>query len=600
MRNKYLSMIVFIAIIFSSCTEKKVENIYPKKVSKVKVVVKKEPSKKEKRKSVKPLNLNDVPIEIKESESSKKIKVSLENADIKDVLVAIVKGTDYSLYIEPGVTGKVEVADLKNVTLKEALDYFLKPLGLSYKIEKNKTIHVFKKKYITKVFTFDFIAVKRKGQRTVAFSSRSQVTSGGGSSIGGGTSSIGSSSGGSGGGMGGGGQNESSANIEVKSENTLWKEFIDGLYAILFEGEKNVGVEKGSSTQGDESVEGISYSTEDGKRLIVSPQTGIILITHYPEKIELAEKFITAMQRASHREVWIEAKFIEVILNKAHQMGIDWNSVYTLAGFRGILPDTETLVAPSASYDSGSPSIEAVNPSYGIFRFQISNRKIEMLLDALSTQGEIKILSSPRISTLNNQKAIIRVVREEAFFSMQTQITTGVTGSITAPSINVQVVPIGIVMDIIPQISSDGSIILSINPDISQLVGIKTFEAQGASAMQPIIDRRSIDTIVKVKDGQTVVLGGIMEERKQEILRGIPVLMNLPFVGSLFRRTEQEIRKTELVILLTPHIMKGKKIEELTESERKRVEKAIRPFHLTGIVPLDEGLRGELKQKEKK
>ncbi len=604
MKNRYLIYLsIFIFAFYTvSCSKEEKVKVLPD--SKLKVEVKKEKVKP--KKSPKPVNIESIPIELKsdEGESEKKIKVSLESADIKDVLIALVKGTDYSLYIEPGVEGKVEVANLKNITLKEALDYFLPSLSLAYKIEKNKTIHVFRKKFITKVFTFDFIAAKRKGQRRVAFSSRSQLggmgggmggMSGGGGIIGG---SGGGTAGGSGGGMGG--QNESSATVDVKTESSLWKEFIDGLKTILFEGERELGVNQQGSGTEEGGVEGISFSTSDGRRLIVSPQTGIVLITNYPEKLELAEKFISAFSDASKREVWIEAKFIEVVLDKAHQMGINWNSIYTLAGFRGMMPDTQTLVSPTSSFDSGSTTISSVNPSYGIFRFQISNNKIEMLLDALSTQGEIKILSSPRISTLNNQKAIIRVVREEAFFSTQTQVTTGVAGSVTAPSINVQVVPIGIVMDIIPQISADGSIILSINPDISQLVGIKKFESQGASAMQPIIDRRSIDTIVKVKDGQTVVLGGIMEERKQEILRGIPVLMHLPFVGSLFRRTEQEIKKTELVILITPHILKGKRIDELTEQEKRRVREAVKPFHLTDIVPLDEGLRGEVKGKEKK
>ena len=155
-------------------------------------------------------------------------------------------------------------------------------------------------------------------------------------------------------------------------------------------------------------------------------------------------------------------------------------------------------------------------------------------------------------------------------------------------------------MDIIPQISPSGEIILSINPDISHLVSVKTFEAQGASAMQPVIDRRSVDTIVKVHDGETVVIGGIMEERKQEINRGIPFLMNLPFIGSLFRRTEQSLQKTELVILITPHIMVGKTIKELTKKEVKRVKDALSPFHLSDIIPFEEGVKRELKQKEEK
>jgi len=602
--RKYFPILISFLVVFANCVKKEVktEPVTIKKEKKIKSV------KKEK-KSPSPLKVEDVPVKVvlpsdvkkeKNNEKVERVRIALTKAEIKDVLLALTKETKYSLYIEPDVSGTIELANFKEISLKQALDYILPSLGLGYKIEKGNVLHVFKKRKITRVFTFNFIAAQRKGKRNVSFSTRSQM-----GSIGGGMGGIsggvtgGSGTIGGGAGTGGmGGQNASSSSVETSVKTTIWEELEGGLSSIF--GAEDKGAITSRGTEEESGVKGLNLSTEDGRRLIVSPQTGIIMVTDYPEKINLIANFLATFEQSVHREVWIEAKIIEVYLDKAHQMGVDWTSVFSFANFYGTLPNTSTLVFPSSDLSTGSPILESVNPSYGIFRYSVSNDKIELLLTALSRQGELKVLSSPRLSALNNEKAIIRVVREEVFFSLQNQIATSVGGTVTAPSINVQVVPIGIVMDIIPQISPTGEIILSINPDISHLVGVKRFESQGASAMQPVIDRRSVDTVVKVKDGETVVIAGIMEERKQEINRGVPFLMNLPFIGSLFRRTEQEIRKTELVILITPHLMVGKAIKDLTKSEIQRVKKALVPFHLSDIVPFEEGVKRELKEEDKK
>ncbi len=602
MRKKYL-ILIFIALFVSGCVKKEI------KTSPSQNKIKKPRTSSQAQKTPPPLKVEEVPVKValpsisesKKKEKSEKVRIALTKADIKDVLLALTKETKYSLYIEPDVSGTVELANFKEISLKKALDYILPSLDLGYRIEKGNVLHVFRKRKITRVFTFNFIAAQRKGKRNVSFSTRSQMGTGGGmGGIGGGVGSIGGGGamGGAGGTGGMGGQNASSSTVETSVKSTIWEELEAGLSSIFGVESRNTATS--TATREESGVKGLNISTEDGRRLIVSPQTGIIMVTDYPEKINMIANFLSTFEKSIHREVWIEAKIIEVYLDKAHQMGVDWTSVFSFANFYGTLPNTSTLVFPSSQLNTGSPILEGVNPSYGIFRYSVSNDKIELLLTALSRQGELKVLSSPRLSALNNEKAIIRVVREEVFFSLQNQIATSVGGTVTAPSINVQVVPIGIVMDIIPQISPSGEIILSINPDISHLVGIKRFESEGASAMQPVIDRRSVDTVVKVKDGETVVIAGIMEERKQEINRGVPFLMNLPFIGSLFRRTEQEIRKTELVILITPHLMVGKALKDLTQSEIQRVKKALTPVHLSDIIPFEEGVKRELKEKDGK
>jgi type II secretory pathway component GspD/PulD (secretin) len=148
-------------------------------------------------------------------------------------------------------------------------------------------------------------------------------------------------------------------------------------------------------------------------------------------------------------------------------------------------------------------------------------------------------------------------------------------------------------MDIIPQIGDNGNIMLSVNPDISELLETRRFEVEGAMATQPVIDRRSIDTTAKLKDGQTLVIAGILKERKNEIIKGVPLLYKLPIIGNVFRRTEQRVDRTELVIFITPRLHSGKAAEELTEEERRRVKDTILPMRLGDTFPIKEGLKGE-------
>ncbi len=528
-------------------------------------------------------------------EEEKTQSVKVRDVDIKDLLIALTTDTDISLIIDPEIKGIVPILDVKDITLGKLLNYTLPQLGLSYSWD-GKILRVFKAKLETRVFYLNYIAVSREGERNVSYSTRSTVGAGGIGGMGGvgGTGGMVGGGVGMGGMMGGGAEAQSSTNIKTKTETNIWNDLVAGLEAIVF-GKSVGGAEK------ERAPSTYARSDEEGRRLIVSPQTGVIMITEYPEKLNQAAHFIESLEGSSQRQVWIEAKILEVILDQKHQMGVNWNAVLNPGEkFFGLLPSTDTVMYPSASLNTQKPINQDLSPSYGSFQYGVTNNKIDFILDALSRQGQLKVLLSPRLSALNNEKAIIRVVREEAFFNLYTLTTVAQAGAVTAPSINLQIVPIGIMMDIIPQISPTGEITLSINPDISELVEIRTFESQGAMATQPVIDRRSIDTVAKVKDGQTIIIAGIIKERKKEDLRGVPFLMKVPFLGSLFRRTEQSVERSELVILITPSLMVGKKIQELSEEERKRVEEAVRPFHFGDIEPWGEGIKGELKKKREK
>ena len=601
MKNK-LIILLALFVLFASCSKKASRvNTEPDSNKSLKKVIEKPipPEEDIIREDSVVIKENKEIDQIKKYES-KRFSLDLQSGDIKDVLLALVKDSDIGVVIDPGISGNIPVMDIKDATLKEILSYILKPLNLKYKWE-GKNIHIYKDPLITRFFRFNYLSASRKGKRQVSFSTRSNEGGGMSGGSGGSTGSTGSSGGGSMGGQGGG-QNQSTSEITVDYENSVWNTLIESLKTIVFgriEVQSVNTSEQGSQSSGENKIKALAYADSSGKKLIISPETGIILLTAHESEINKVADFIEKYEGSAQRQVWIEAKILEVDLYSGYQMGINWGAVINRANYYGTLSNTRTLTSPAMNLNTGDVSFNELSQSAGSFQFAVSNNVIDVLIDALSLQGNLKVLASPRISTLNNEKAVIRVVREEVFFNLQTQIAQGVGGQVTAPTINVQVVPIGIVMDIVPQINKNGDIILSVNPDISELLEIRKIEVEGAMAMQPVIDRRSIDTIAKLKNGETLVIAGIIKERKNEIIKGIPFLYKLPVIGNLFRRTQQKVERTELVILITPKYVAGKDGKELTREEINRINKAIQPMRLGDVFSLKEGIKGEVKSLKK-
>jgi type II secretory pathway component GspD/PulD (secretin) len=253
------------------------------------------------------------------------------------------------------------------------------------------------------------------------------------------------------------------------------------------------------------------------------------------------------------------------------------------------------VTKPSISLNTGNVTNQNVNPSMGQAQYSISNGRVGAVIDALSRQGQLRVLSSPHISTMNNQKAVIRVVREEVFFTQTSLVSQSVGPTVTSENVQNQIVPIGVVLDIIPQIASDGEITLSINPSISELVEVRTFSSNGGNAVstQPVIDRRDLDTVAKVHTGETILIAGILKERKSEDQRGFPLLMHIPLLGNAFRRTEESTARTELVIFITPTLIDKKSMAAITEEENRRLSEMEQPFKSKTAMPAGKSKKNE-------
>jgi MSHA biogenesis protein MshL len=244
---------------------------------------------------------------------------------------------------------------------------------------------------------------------------------------------------------------------------------------------------------------------------------------------------------------------IEVALNDNFQLGIDWRLIPNVMnmGFGGFIRQSLTSITDI--------------PANNRVQIGVANADFNALVDALSTQGKTDVLSSPRVSTLNNQKAIIKAAIEDVYFDVT--IAAGTPPITTATP---KYITIGVILDVTPQIDSDGTIIMDIHPSVTERIRTATYAETGQQA--PVISVRETQTIVRVREGQTILIAGLMQTKENEILTGIPCLMNIPVAGEAFRQTQRVKNKYEIVILITPTIYTNKKIMDFTKEASKSLE----------------------------
>ena len=517
---------------------------------------------------------------IPQMEEAKKVPEKLfsiyaRDSSIQDVLLAFSKESDLNIVIDPQLSGKVTV-DLKRVTLKEALDTVLSPLGWTYRTD-GKFIKVLRPEVETRFFTLNYMATKRSGKREVyATTSTTQAQQ---------TSTSTTISGISG--VSGLPDQQTTYNpvagartgytgVVSEDDVDLWKEIRKGLEALIFGFVEEKGKEGTSSEK-----EKVTWTRVDetGKRLAINKSTGVIMVTDYPVNLNRVACYIETVEASSQRQVSIEAKIMEVTLSDSHQEGINWKVIEGLpsstnlawgltdktgktgfpGGTSGFLNSTGTGgTTTTTTSQILTPGIFKVMPYGGLFALGAAGSQVALsdIMQAIAQQGDVKVLSSPTISTLNNQKAIIRVGNQSVFF-----ITGAVATQTTVTQfIQPMTIDIGIILDVTPQIAEDGTIIMNIHPSITAQTGSVT--APDGKSTFPLLSVRETDTTVRVRDGQTIIIGGLMQEQTEEDYTGVPVLQSLPVMGPLFRFKSRTKTKSELVIMITPTLQLGKKVED--------------------------------------
>ncbi len=527
--------------------------------------------------------------------------LSAQDVDVKTILLALAKEIKQNIIIEPGISRKVTV-DLKDVTLPEALDNLLHPHRLSWRLDGD-FIHILSEKMETRLFRMNYIITKRQGVSNL------QATSGQGTAS---TTSIGASGGGSGtntgtagAGVGGGsgtGSGRTFNNLFTSEETDLWREIFFGLKRLVTNagsqsdrsditqqaasgglgattGIGGVAQSQDSETGSDlETVETAENASSRGPKekgfFTINRQAGIIVIKDYPDVLIKIAEFLEAVEGSAQRQVFILAKILEVSLRDEFKLGIDWSKVSPL----NVLHDNEAGINQqfgdvfNLTKSASRPLGTFLQGSAGFF-YGLSNTQLNIMIDALGQQGNVSVLSSPKIATLNNQRAVIKVGTEDVFFIPQV-VTASETGTQTTTFIPSSLT-IGIVLDVLPQISENGKVMMNINTSISEKSGDRV--APDGRTSIPILDVRESNNVVLAQSGQTIVIGGLMKNRKSKNQNEVPLLGEIPLLGRLFQHEADVDAKTELVIMLTPQVMAGKAIDDQLEKEETRFQKFVLP-----------------------
>jgi MSHA biogenesis protein MshL len=461
------------------------------------------------------------------------------NQDVSVVVRELAAKFGMQYQVDPAVRGMVN-ANLRNATLREALTAVV-PAGATWQIQDN-VIRVATARLQTRIFSLDYVALSRVGTASTVIQRRLGATGGG---IGSGANAFSSASASSvGSGLAGSGGADFITAVSVAD---VWEEIRVATEALVFDtpaattGTQNPGFTPGAANLGST---GRPYSRvgPDGRRLIINPIAGTITISAFAGQLDEIDVFIRTFEASIQRQVLIEAKIVEVNLDRSFEFGIDWNAL-ARAGTAGL-----TLRSSTTPRSSGNVE----------FTLSGGTGQITAILNALESQGDVRVLSSPRVSALNNQRAVFDVTSGEIVFTVtQTPIPNPGGTPTFVTQVTPQQINVGIVLDVLPQIGADNTVTMNIRPVVTSVSGTRSISVDGNTHQAPIIDTRETDTMARLRASETIIIGGLMQTRREKVRSGVPGLRSIPLLGRLFTSYKDVERKAELVIFLTPTIIAG-------------------------------------------
>lgn len=452
-----------------------------------------------------------------------RFSLSASQVSASEFFAGLASDSPYNIVIHPDVSGTITVS-LKDVTLTETLDVVSEIYGYEIRRE-NRMIRVYPAGLRTETFTLDYLALRRMGLSQTSVSSggvkdndrnNSNLNSAGGVNPGANNRILGGEGGASGRTGAQQGMQTNGSSISSTSETDLWSDLKGMIEGVVGEG--------------------------DGRRVAVSAQAGLVTVTAFPEELRAAREFLKSAETRLQRQVILEARIVEVALNDDYQQGINWSDLFSLGNSTGAISFNGSGVSGSA----------------GVFGMTLNVGDFSGVLNLLQTQGNVQVLSNPRVSASNNQKAVIKIGEDQYFVTDVS--TTTVTGTATTTTPNIQLTPFfsGISLDITPQISADGTVILHVHPSVVETSEQeKVIRLNDDSFVLPLAQSniRESDTIVRARNGEIVVLGGLMQSTYTERESKAPLLGDIPVVGNLFKNTRRTEQKKELVILIRPVVV---------------------------------------------
>ncbi|MGV3593468.1 MAG: pilus (MSHA type) biogenesis protein MshL [Gammaproteobacteria bacterium] len=515
-----------------------------------------------------------------------------EPMDVREFFSLLTEGTDYSVAVHPDVAGMISTLDLKNVTIQEALDQVSALYG--YRINRSGNIfQVTPGGLETRIFKVNYLNVNRSGNSNMSIVTSGLTNGGGGGGGGGGVGGFGNGGfgggnfgggnfgggntgggnfgvggvggvGGIGGGVGGGGGGgggAGGANIRTSTESDYWTD-LEAIITSIIGGSAQVQAAQDSGGSLLDSLTPARNAPANARAVIVSPQTGMVVVRAYPDELDQVAEFLAQSQDALQRQVVLEAKVLEVTLSDRFQAGIDLSLLDRV--------NTDNLLGVRSAFlneaqDGGDGGDSPVDVLEQAMQLTYDASDFDAVIRLLETQGNVQVISSPRITTLNNQKAVFKVGDEEYFSTNPTSnVTTGGNTTVSNQNANLQPFFSGIALDVTPQISENGDIILHIHP-LLNTVEQDLKEIGGNLVPLAKSDTRESDSVARARNGEVVIISGLMQTRARGQEAGVPVARDVPVVGNAFERTRRDTEKTELVILLRAIVDEGTNMRDLIQ-----------------------------------
>ncbi|WP_350431977.1 pilus (MSHA type) biogenesis protein MshL [Shewanella sp. H8] len=458
--------------------------------------------------------------------AERRFDVSANEVDARVFFPSLVKDTPLSIAVHPDVQGKISLS-LKAVTLSEAIQVVEDIYG--YEVNREgRILRVFPSGMRTETFPLNYIYMQREGLSLTSVSSGRISDQNSNSSSGNSNSNNNNSS-----------SNNSSSDSNSNSSDNTNGTFIRSTTKTDFWGELQA------------TLTSIMGETGGGRQVVVTPQAGLVTVRAFPDELRQIRSFLQIAESHLQRQVILEAKIIEVTLSDGYQQGIQWENVLGHAG------STNINFSTSAGQGLSNAITTAIG---GVTSINFSGTDFSSIINLLDTQGDVDVLSSPRVTASNNQKAVIKVGNDEYFVTDVSSTTVSGTTTVTTPQVELTPFFSGIALDVTPQIDEHGNVILHVHPSVIDVTSqTKEITISDSTLELPLAQSeiRESDTVIRAASGDVVVIGGLMKSENIETVSKVPLLGDIPFLGEAFTSRTKSKQKTELIIMLKPTVVGG-------------------------------------------
>jgi MSHA biogenesis protein MshL len=448
----------------------------------------------------------------------KRFRIQANDVDAKAFFASLVKGTEYSAAIHPNVSGSVTV-NLTDVTLDEVLNVVRDMYGYEV-VKTGKVIQIYPAGLRTETIPVDYLQFKRLGRSLTTITTGSITSSDSNSSSSSDSSSSSSSSSSS--------QSTGGTEIETTSESDFWTQLEAAVRTLI--------------------------GSADGRNVVISPQASVITVRALPDEIREVRSFLGVSHERLQRQVVLEAKILEVTLSDGYQQGINWSNMSASLGGLDVIIDRGVETVTTTTIDAIAGVLG------GQTNVTVSDGNFEAVLSFMGTQGDLNVLSSPRVTAANNQKAVIKVGSDEYFVTDVSSVAGSGDNANVSPEVELTPFFSGISLDVTPQIDDKGNVLLHVHPAVIEVeTEIKQIDlGDSTGVLQLPLAKSSIresDSVIRAQDGDVVVIGGLMKSSNYDAVSKVPFFGDIPGLGHLFRNTVKLTEKTELVILLKPTVV---------------------------------------------